>query len=584
LELFNLEQDSLSRIETLENMIQQSIDMTEDLSKSVYDSLPELEEEIKNMMEEVKDFLSTMTSRGGEAEKDSFIEKLTTLRKGVTKSLENLTALIDIIDVLFKEVFQGKGNRSFIESIMDETNRVEAALEDLTSVALNASITSSQLGSEGGAFSMLSKEIERESVKIIKHFKSITNIIDRSFPSIGMFKETLDNFTEFTKLRTDFHALIEKFNEVEQKLVELEEVLNKEIDETSGSFPDIMADMVGQDIFRQQMEHILDFFNEVRNDLARTSEQKKKDSFLKFILEVSEDILTDSKKEFSKAFDQVENKLSSFTDVFKERIVRKAQKFAIFFSREDKDSLYRIIQEVLIITVRNAVFMEDILGGIADIKDSFGHFKENIHALQNEISGAVIIARRFKTMNILIKAELARLDQKLGKKAEGIKAEFDRAIEKVTTTTYNLERLTNEIMDLYHRNSDKFDKFKEYSGEMIKKGELKSTFEKLEQLVDSMNQSYWDMMNDFEKSLAQVDLLESDFKERLAEVKRKNDEIHQFVIDFDSDVPAYEQEFLQDPRLKALSEKFTTYRERVSASDHMEIEDVGSEGGEFTLF
>jgi len=467
---------------------------------------------------------------------------------------------------------------------MDETNRVEAALEDLTSVALNASITSSQLGSEGGAFSMLSKEIERESVKIIKHFKSITNIIDRSFPSIGMFKETLDNFTEFTKLRTDFHALIEKFNEVEQKLVELEEVLNKEIDETSGSFPDIMADMVGQDIFRQQMEHILDFFNEVRNDLARTSEQKKKDSFLKFILEVSEDILTDSKKEFSKAFDQVENKLSSFTDVFKERIVRKAQKFAIFFSREDKDSLYRIIQEVLIITVRNAVFMEDILGGIADIKDSFGHFKENIHALQNEISGAVIIARRFKTMNILIKAELARLDQKLGKKAEGIKAEFDRAIEKVTTTTYNLERLTNEIMDLYHRNSDKFDKFKEYSGEMIKKGELKSTFEKLEQLVDSMNQSYWDMMNDFEKSLAQVDLLESDFKERLAEVKRKNDEIHQFVIDFDSDVPAYEQEFLQDPRLKALSEKFTTYRERVSASDHMEIEDVGSEGGEFTLF
>jgi len=579
-----LEQDSLSRIETLENMIQQSIDMTEDLSKSVYDSLPELEEEIKNMMEEVKSFLSTMTSRGGEAEKDSFIEKLTTLRKGVTKSLENLTALIDIIDVLFKEVFQGKGNRSFIESIMDETNRVEAALEDLTSVALNASITSSQLGSEGGAFSMLSKEIERESVKIIKHFKSITNIIDRSFPSIGMFKETLDNFTEFTKLRTDFHALIEKFNEVEQKLVELEEVLNKEIDETSGSFPDIMADMVGQDIFRQQMEHILDFFNEVRNDLARTSEQKKKDSFLKFILEVSEDILTDSKKEFSKAFDQVENKLSSFTDVFKERIVRKAQKFAIFFSREDKDSLYRIIQEVLIITVRNAVFMEDILGGIADIKDSFGHFKENIHALQNEISGAVIIARRFKTMNILIKAELARLDQKLGKKAEGIKAEFDRAIEKVTTTTYNLERLTNEIMDLYHRNSDKFDKFKEYSGEMIKKGELKSTFEKLEQLVDSMNQSYWDMMNDFEKSLAQVDLLESDFKERLAEVKRKNDEIHQFVIDFDSDVPAYEQEFLQDPRLKALSEKFTTYRERVSASDHMEIEDVGSEGGEFTLF
>jgi len=579
-----LEQDSLSRIETLENMIQQSIDMTEDLSKSVYDSLPELEEEIKNMMEEVKDFLSTMTSRGGEAEKDSFIEKLTTLRKGVTKSLENLTALIDIIDVLFKEVFQGKGNRSFIESIMDETNRVEAALEDLTSVALNASITSSQLGSEGGAFSMLSKEIERESVKIIKHFKSITNIIDRSFPSIGMFKETLDNFTEFTKLRTDFHALIEKFNEVEQKLVELEEVLNKEIDETSGSFPDIMADMVGQDIFRQQMEHILDFFNEVRNDLAQTSEQKKKDSFLKFILEVSEDILTDSKKEFSKAFDQVENKLSSFTDVFKERIVRKAQKFAIFFSREDKDSLYRIIQEVLIITVRNAVFMEDILGGIADIKDSFGHFKENIHALQNEISGAVIIARRFKTMNILIKAELARLDQKLGKKAEGIKAEFDRAIEKVTTTTYNLERLTNEIMDLYHRNSDKFDKFKEYSGEMIKKGELKSTFEKLEQLVDSMNQSYWDMMNDFEKSLAQVDLLESDFKERLAEVKRKNDEIHQFVIDFDSDVPAYEQEFLQDPRLKALSEKFTTYRERVSASDHMEIEDVGSEGGEFTLF
>ena len=74
------------------------------------------------------------------------------------------------------------------------------------------------------------------------------------------------------------------------------------------------------------------------------------------------------------------------------------------------------------------------------------------------------------------------------------------------------------------------------------------------------------------------------FEAMLQRVEAQNEEIYLEVSTFEESVPKYDQEFLENEELKVLSEKFTTYRERLKASDHMEIDDVGSDGGEFTLF
>ena len=106
----------------------------------------------------------------------------------------------------------------------------------------------------------------------------------------------------------------------------------------------------------------------------------------------------------------------------------------------------------------------------------------------------------------------------------------------------------------------------------------------MENVISETDVEYKKMMTKFEQSMDFIHSIHNKFNEDLEKLEQKNDEIYRQVADLEKEVPAYHEEFLKDPALKELSEKFTTYRERVKASEHLDIEDVGTEGGEFTLF
>ncbi len=584
-----MSEDYSSRIRDIKQNIQDSIMGSEELARQVYESLPKFEEEIQTSVHFINEFLERLTQSSSEDEDDSFISQLSILRKGVTQSLKNVTSLIDNVDLIFKNVFKSEGHgdkdESFVEIIISEAKNVEASLEDLNSVALNSSITSSQLGAEGGAFSVLSKEVERQTQMLVKHFRTISDIIRESFPNIAYFRETITQFTEFSALRGNFTKLMDRFESVEDALSVLHQKMKAGSDMASASFPDIMAHMVGQDIFRQQMEHIIDFLNDLeQRHFDFTGGDEHELSFLKFVLEVSKDIVEDSKNEFSSAFSRVADEFSCFINDIEEAISEPSREFALYFLENNEASLYRTIQEVMIITVKNTVFMEDVLNGLASLRDSLYHFGDNIKRLGSEVNNAMVIVKRFKTMNILIKAELARIEDKMGKKAEGIRLEFDEAIEKVTKTTLRLDRVTTRIVGTYKTNQFVFDNFKACSTDLIQKDELKAIFSGLERLVKDIERSYTGMMKKFNDSLGYINDVQGDFEAMLQRVEAQNEEIYLEVSTFEQSVPKYDQEFLENEELKVLSEKFTTYRERLKASDHMEIDDVGSDGGEFTLF
>jgi len=350
------------------------------------------------------------------------------------------------------------------------------------------------------------------------------------------------------------------------------------------SFPDILANMVGQDIFRQQMEHIIEFFIDLEKRGKAKQDPAKELSFLKFVLEISHDILSESIKDFSEAFEKVSEDFNHFVLNFNDGITKPAQKFAIYFSEDDRESLYRIIQEVMVITVKNTVFMEEVLHGLVHIRESFIHFKDNVMALDDEVSNSARLVKRFRTMNILIKAELARLEDQMGKKAQDIRAEFDEAIIKVTNTTVDLNQISKNIFKLYQENADHFDQFKTCCSELIKKDELKVLFKSMENVISETHGEYKKMMIKFEHSMAFINSIQQRFNKDLDQLNRENEDIYRQIEAFEQEVPAYHEEFLNDPTLKELSEKFTTYRERVKASEHLDIEDVGTQGGEFTLF
>lgn len=573
----------LKQIQNIKLKINQSIADSEALSSSVYESLPKFEAETENMIAFISDFLSQLKSEGS-GDDASFLNKLSSLKNSVSTSLQSISTLVDAVDYVFNDIFQGTGKNSFVEKVINQAHSVEDALEDLNSIALNASITSSQLGVRGGAFSILSREIERQSEKLVKHFDNITKIINKSFPDIASFKNTLDSFGEFTTMKHDFHKLIERFNSVEQSLIELQQSMKEGTKNASGSFPDILANMVGQDIFRQQMEHIIEFFDDFEARVRGNKESTKELSFLKFVLEISRDILSDSIKDFSDSFVKVSEDLDEFVQNFNDEITKPAQKFSVYFSEEDRESLYRIIQEVMVITVKNTVFMEEVLEGLVHIRSSFINFKENVMELDSEVTNSMRLVKRFRTMNILIKAELARLEDRMGKKAQDIRAEFDEAILKVTNTTVELNQISKNIFQLYQENAEHFDHFKTCCTELNRRDELKTLFASMEDVISETHNEYKKMMKKFESSMDFIHTIHEQFNEDLDKLNHDNENIYQQIVEFEKEVPAYHEEFLNDPALKELSEKFTTYRERVKASEHLSIEDVGTEGGEFTLF
>ncbi|MFP4461315.1 MAG: hypothetical protein ACLFQE_03885 [Thermotogota bacterium] len=573
----------IKKIKNIKGKIKESIADSERLSSSVYESLPKFETETQNVIAFISDFLSQLKSDGS-GEDASFLKKLSGLRNNVSSSLQNIAKLVDAVDYVFNEIFQGTGENSFVELVINQARSVEDALEDLNSIALNASITSSQLGASGGAFSILSREIERQSEKLVRHFDNITRIINKSFPDIASFKKTLDSFGEFSNLKKDFHNLIERFSSVEGSLFDLQRSMEEGTENAAGSFPDILANMVGQDIFRQQMEHIIEFFEDFEERVKGNKDKSKELSFLKFVLEISRDILSESMKDFSDAFDKVSVDLNAFVVNFNNEITKPAQKFSVFFSDEDRDSLYRIIQEVMVITVKNTVFMEEILEGLVNIRSSFINFKENVLELDDEVNNSMRLVKRFRTMNILIKAELARLENQMGKKAQDIRTEFDEAIIKVTNTTVELNHISKNIFELYRANAEHFDQFKTCCTDLIKREELKTLFVSMENVIGETDKEYRKMMDKFERSMEYIRSIQNQFNQELEELRHKNTQIYDQILLFEKEVPAYDEELLKDPALKELSEKFTTYRERVKASDRMHIDDVGTEGGELTLF
>jgi len=238
----------------------------------------------------------------------------------------------------------------------------------------------------------------------------------------------------------------------------------------------------------------------------------------------------------------------------------------------------------MVITVKNTVFMEDVLQGLGHIRNSFINFRENVMELDAEVTSSMRLVKRFRTMNILIKAELARLEDQMGKKANDIKMEFDEAIVKVTNTTVELSQISKNIFNLYRENADHFDQFKTCCKELVKRDELKTLFISMESVISETHKEYLEMMKKFDRSMEFIQSIHDQFNEDLEQLNNLNNEIYQEIATVENEVPAYDESFLNDPALKALSEKFTTYRERVKASEHLDIEDVGTEGGEFTLF
>jgi len=572
----------LKIIDEINECIDKSINISESLGLEVYESVSVFEENMNNLLKTIIRFLDKFFSNDL-VNNNSFVEKLSIIRKNLENSLNSLINTVEISEEIFFCLFGDDSDNSPISRIIDKSNEIENILEEMFSAATNSSITATQLGDAGGAYSIISKEIQRESNQLNKHYSNMYEIIEKNFPKLDELREHITRFKDKEKLRNNFTSLINEFVHVEQKLKSFKEEINNTIVINKEKIPELLSHLVNQDIFRQELEHIKEFTNEASKRLKKDSHENNT-GFINFVMNISKDIFNSGKEEFLESFSHIENDISDITDSCCVEMKGYLLEFGKYFDDDNRNSLKRLVDEIMIITVQNNLFIEEVLDNLASLRIFLNNFEGKIGILIEHIKITKSIIKRFQTMRILLKAELVRLTDILGKKAKDNEEQFETIINDVNKKTQSVKEVIDELDELYKSNYTKFKIFENISANHVSKDELKHIFDTMKTMVNNMNEEYSKLKNEINKQSKIILASKDNFSSNFSSLK---DLTNSNSINFSKILESIPNSFFnyeKDEELKKLIDKMTTYKERVVAQKHLEVEDVGTDGGEFTLF
>ncbi|HPE67756.1 MAG TPA: hypothetical protein P5560_00745 [Thermotogota bacterium] len=573
--------DFSDELERIRKYVTQSMGSSEQLGLEVYNILSSFEGDLSFLLGEIQSFLSMFFSDSRDG--SGFVERLSEIRMTIENSLNALLQVVQLSETIFREIFGSSRGNSVIAQIIHATKEIDLILEELSMAATNSSITASQLGEAGGAFSILSREIQRESSRLSQHFSQIHTIIEQNFPALDTLREHITRFKQLEKLQASFSQLMEQFKAMEQGFFGFQQQLQASVQESGQKVPELLAHLVDQDIFRQELEHIIEFLDEATTRL-RESKNLEDQGFLHFVIQISREIFDNGAQQFMESFQGVQQQMKELTQNCTGQMQEQLATFGQFFDPENVESLDRVVHEIMIITVQNTIFMQDVMENLANLKNFLSNFEQKIQLLEEHVQNSKGVIKRFQTMKILLKAELSRLTHLLGKKASDNQEQFEAILSHVQEKTKNLHSVVHSLGELYTRNQDDFDRYEELSERVISKEELKQVFDALQKLVKTMQLEYGALLDVVDERTDKVQLLESKFVVQIRSLESLEEATGQFLLRMQKTIPESDFDFRTDPAMKNLVERMTTYRERIVAQKHMEIEDVGSEGGEFTLF
>lgn len=596
------------KINTIEETVNEMIEKSEDLYGFISLKLPVLEKQADIAIEKSKGLLRKFDNENNQ-QGESFLSLVNNLDQEMNKIYHELNSRKEISTMLEK-ITDASSNEDEINinsllDIIDDLSSVFASLEQLS---INAIIFSSRL-ERGEAFRVISQEINKLSKDVEAEYDkfkiSITNLKQWNI-------DFIDHLERISKIEGE---IFKQYNSTLKKAIEsiiasLEGITMlikdfiHQIEISLEPISNIMIELQGQDLIRQNMENLNEIIQSVGESIIRVQDQdmdiEQRLNTLQFIIDISElsknlmgninHQLEDSVEAILNEVYQMDNLLEVITEDGKnlwDYMVNGIESSSTETSSIDQTNAL-IIHEVADFKGK----LERIIQNYNEIDDSDEILSKHLDHLRRDFGNIDQISNQFNRVRMLAKIEYARLNLSNNAHIKNIEKVIDlfiqftnknenilNEIEKTILEDLNhfSDLRENIIRDLSHASS----KMTSSENELrtVKKA-VKDTISELDDITTSLYDNVNFIIHEFQEFSDISSNVESIY-EVLDQVIFEAEEIKKASLK-EADIDEWNT---TNDYFESIEEKFTSYIERKTAQDVFDSDvDIGSEGGELTLF
>jgi methyl-accepting chemotaxis protein len=602
-------------------IIEKMIDKTEDFYGLIADKLPKIENNIDETIEETKLLINYfIETKDMDLKLDQgfkMSEVLEGLEEKIKKAYTSLSAQEDISDMLEGFMMAEDNEEAQFSKVLDLIKELEEVLSDLEDLSINAIIVSAKAGEQGAGFRVISNEINKLSADIKNKYKFIEESI---LILQGWYKDFTTNLGDLVEIEeniaTKYGVEIEKaFNDILDSLQIIANMLKDFIDNIQWAIEPVYEIMVltqNQDIIRQNLENLIKILKEAQVEINNLSLEDMNQEGALDILVFMNDVFNLAQKLMHSILSQLEDSLFAIQNKFKEmdlnlkEIKEDGEELTTFFA--GKKEINKINQETIsennvsleLIYKNLATYISEFMERLGEVKNNYSNlrdnkdvFYENMERIQDQFEEISKIANQFNKIKLLAKIEFTRMPNT----KQSFVDDIEMAIEDFIESSDNNQNLYDDLKDNLETNYNEFIKMSIQTIEVVSRSAsmIEEPKDKLLLTKKMIKEAIQALQHSIENLVTEVSVVKKEMKE-CHNLKEKGQEVISSLEYFQNEVLELKEIYLdqlgvdnwteKNDRLNELIDKFTSYLERKTAQEEvadLDI-DVGSEGGELTLF
>lgn len=600
--------------------LEDMIDITEDSYGLISQRLPQIEENIDDTIEEtellINYFVDTEETFLEDDRGFNIVEVLDDLQEKIEGIYDSLLARDQISKVLAGFIEGGKGEEQVqFSQVLDLIEELEEVLISLKDLSINAIIVSAKVGKKGAGFRVISDKINNLANEIQLEYESIENNILNLKEWHDNFIDTLEKLTEMEEsVACEYRKEIKEiFNKVLDSLQTVSDMLKNFMENIQWAVEPVQEIMVltqNQDIIRQNLENLISIMKKTKAEIAGLNIQEmSREKLLNRVVFINETANL-SQKLMNNILTQLEDSLFAIQDKFTEindklGEVEQDGGELITFLAGNKENSFQTKEEEKDITVELIYqelldFIPDLTSKLEKLKEQYNHlltrdevFYSNMGDIENKFTEIESVASQFNKIKLLAKIEFSRIPDT--KKA--FDKEIEKAVENFIKSSEDNHGLYKNLKEKLEENYEQFVKLsKENKSNLTQANEIivesKDKLLLTKKLIKEAIQA-------LQKSIEELTLEVEKVKDQLGkcnDLQQQGREVVEFLAELEAESLQVKEKYLaelnfdtweeKNERLNELINEFTSYLERKTAQEEVEdLEiDVGSEGGELTLF
>lgn len=598
------------------------IDTTDDYYYQVSSSLPEIEDEIDNTIEETNILISYFVNPEGDETEDKSDQKyilkeiIVDLEEKINTAYQSLMNKDEFFNRLSGFIGDSEGGQADFEQIIELIKGLQGVLKKLKYLSINAGIHAYQVGKKGAGFKVVAREINKISHQAEVKYTQLEEQVIELRKWYQNFWEEIEGAIEFEeKIKQKFQGEI---NKVMDDIISSLNIVSKLLKDFTGQINwavepigEILVYVQNQDIIKQNLENLLRIIESTRIENSTYLKQKGENpedilNFLVFMDDVSRlgsklmtnilEQLNASLFSIKEQFDDIETRLQEIfrdTDFVVEFLTGNERDLVEVSGEGEEDSSLKFIyQDVLNFIPRFKKELKEIGSRYEQLTGNQDYFNQFLENIKQEFVKINRMAEQLDRIELFAKIELSRIDEN-----NKFIRDFNEVIGKFVETSSREQRV---FADLKGKLQDNYDDFKELAVDNQDKLKLSSesisqsreqleltkklindAIQALSQNLNNLGQQIFELNRVFARCI-QLEDIANDVKKYFAEI---GEEVVKNQSEYVSQVNVEEWEESSE-HLESLIEQFTSYVERKTAQEEFgDLDmDVGGQQGELTLF